>query len=155
MRIFRIADARHALWDGTGAMLMGGRWNSRGKPVIYGSLTFAGAMLEVLVHARIGKIPRNQSYVCADVPDGISVERLSLQMLPPDWDTEDSTGARQAGDQWLDERRSAILLVPSVVAREEWNALVNPLHPEAQQLIISKPQAVIWDDRLFHKNFRQ
>ena len=31
MQIFRIGDSRHALWDGTGAAMVGGRWNSPGK----------------------------------------------------------------------------------------------------------------------------
>ena len=48
MQIFRIADSRHPVWSGTGAMLVGGRFNSPGRPVIYGALSFAGAMLEVL-----------------------------------------------------------------------------------------------------------
>jgi RES domain-containing protein len=46
IRVYRIADERHAIWDGTGAALVGGRWNSPGRPVIYGSLSYACAMLE-------------------------------------------------------------------------------------------------------------
>lgn len=41
------------LWDGTGAALVGGRWNSPGRPVIYGSLSYSCAMLEMLAHASI------------------------------------------------------------------------------------------------------
>ena len=48
MRIYRIADSRHALWDGTGAAMVGGRWNSPGRAVIYGSLSYACSMLEIL-----------------------------------------------------------------------------------------------------------
>lgn len=51
MKLYRIADTRHEIWGGTGAMLVGGRINSPGRPVIYAALTFAGAMLELLVHA--------------------------------------------------------------------------------------------------------
>ena len=28
MQLYRIGDERHPLWDGTGAALIGGRWNS-------------------------------------------------------------------------------------------------------------------------------
>jgi hypothetical protein len=35
MQIYRIADSRHPVWSGTGAMLVGGRFNSPGRPVIY------------------------------------------------------------------------------------------------------------------------
>jgi RES domain-containing protein len=150
MQIYRIADRRHPVWDGTGAMLMGGRFNSPGKPVIYGSLSFAGAMLEVLAHARIGKVPRNHVYVKAEAPEGLTLERAAEDCLPQDWDAPDSGAAREFGDRWLDQRRSAVLLVPSVVARLEWNALVNPAHPDAMHIDVTDPAPVIWDARLFH-----
>lgn len=150
MQIFRIADQRHEVWNGTGAMLVGGRFNSPGRPLIYGALTFAGAMLEVLVHARIGKVPRRHVLVIGSVPDDMSVERTEVAQLPTGWDTlEDPRAARSFGDRWLAESRSAILLVPSVVARLEWNALVNPHHPDASRIQVSTPEPVQWDDRLF------
>lgn len=126
-----------------------GRFNSAGKPVIYGALTYAGAMLEILVHARIGKVPTTQVSVMAEVPDGVSVEQAPAEALPDGWDRPDSAAARQFGDLWLSEARSAVLLVPSVVARSEWNALVNPNHPESARITSSSPTPVIWDQRLF------
>lgn len=149
MRIFRIGDERHPLWDGAGAALVGGRWNSPGKPVIYGSLTYACAMLEILAHANIGRIPMTHKFVVADFPDDMAVERQNANSLPAGWDTESTSISRAFGDLWLGEARSAVLLVPSVVARLEWNALVNPLHPDASRLSISAPESVVWDKRLF------
>jgi RES domain-containing protein len=151
MRIWRIADQRHPIWDGTGAALMGGRWNSPGRPVIYGALSFAGAMLEVLVHSNIGRVPATQCCVEVEVPDAVPVEKLDIAALPPGWDAPSSIEAQRLGDQWLQEGRSAVLLVPSVVARLEWNALVNPHHPAAVRLRPSQPQPVIWDRRLFER----
>lgn len=149
MRIYRIGDGRHPLWDGTGAALLGGRWNSPGRPVIYGSLTYACAMLEILVHANIGRIPATHRYVMADLPDHVEFERYDPEMLPSGWDSEASTVARTFGDLWLSEARSAVLLVPSVVAKLEWNALVNPAHPDAMRVMLSSAEPVIWDRRLF------
>ena len=149
MRLFRIADRRHPVWSGTGAMLVGGRFNSRRRPVIYGALNFAGAMLEVLVHARIGKVPKHHVRVEADVLEDLGVERVSADDLPAGWDVPDPQIARRFGDRWIDEARSAILIVPSVVARAECNAVVNPVHPDASRLVVSAPQAVVWDQRLF------
>ena len=151
MRIYRIADGRHPLWDGTGAMLVGGRFNSSGRPVIYGATSYAGAMLEVLVHARIGKVPNTQLVVEAEVPEGTAVERAAAPSLPADWDAPDSISARTYGDAWLAERRTAILLVPSVVAREEWNVLVNPAHPLAASIVVGVPRPAVWDERLFSR----
>jgi RES domain-containing protein len=149
MRIYRIADKRHPVWSGTGAMLMGGRFNSPGRAVIYGAATFAGAMLEVLVHARIGKVPRTHVFVAAEVPDDLEVELANAEVLPAGWDRPDSMAARAYGDRWIAEGRTAVLLVPSVVAREEWNVLVNPAHPMAGRLAVSEPSPVVWDERLF------
>ncbi|PPD43818.1 MAG: hypothetical protein CTY16_12855 [Methylobacter sp.] len=149
MRIFRIADERHPIWDGTGAALVGGRWNSPGKPVIYGSLSYSCAMLEILAHANIGRIPSTHRFIIAQVPESVAVETLDAATLPTGWDTEDTADSRVFGDQWLTENRSAILIVPSVVARLDSNALVNPFHPDSRQLLVSSPEQVIWDKRLF------
>lgn len=149
MQIFRIADGRHPIWDGSGAALIGGRWNSPGKPVIYGSLSYSCAMLEILAHANIGRVPETHQYVIVEAPEGVSVEALEGDALPQGWDSENTASARAFGDQWLNEARSAILIVPSVIARLDKNTLVNPLHPDAKKLIVSEPKRVIWDKRLF------
>ena len=151
MQIFRIGDERHPIWDGTGAALIGGRWNSPGKPVIYGSLSYSCALLEILAHANIGRIPTTQRFVVADVPDGVSVASYDEQSLPAGWDSENSNSARAFRDQWLKEGRAAVLIVPSVIARLDRNALVNPLHPEANQLMVTAPEKIIWDKRLFER----
>lgn len=149
MKLYRIADRRHPIWSGTGALLNGARFNSPGRPVIYAALTFAGAMLEVLVHARIGKVPKTHVSVEASVPDDLAIERHDTDSLPAGWDAPALAVARRFGDAWLAEARSAVLLVPSVVARAEFNALVNPLHSDASRIVVSEAQPVVWDARLF------
>lgn len=151
MQIYRIGDSRHPLWVGTGAAMVGGRWNSPGRPVIYGSLSYACAMLEILVHANIGRIPTTQVYVVAQVPNSVPIERHDAQSLPHGWNSNDPSIARNFGDQWLQEARSAVLVVPSVVATLEWNALINPLHGSSKELVVSPSQKVIWDQRLFSR----
>ena len=108
-------------------------------------------LLEVLVHARIGKVPHTHLVVEAEVPEGTAVERAAAPSLPADWDAPDSISARTYGDAWLAERRTAILLVPSVVAREEWNVLVNPAHPLAASIVVGVPRPAVWDERLFSR----
>ncbi|UVS82813.1 RES domain-containing protein (plasmid) [Burkholderia glumae] len=147
MKLYRIADRRHPIWSGTGAMLVGGRFNSPGQPVIYAASTFAGAMLEVLVHARIGKVPRTHVWVEAEVPADLAAEHHTFESLPAGWDAPALDVARMFGHAWISSRRSAVLVVPSVVARAEFNVLVNPQHPEVSRIIVSEPQPVIWDER--------
>lgn len=152
MQVFRIGDSRHTLWDGTGAAMVGGRWNNPGQPVIYGALSYACAMLEILVHANIGRVPVTHGYMVAELADDIPVERMGAQSLPFGWDSDDLTIARQVGDRWHREAKTAVLLVPSVVTRLEWIAVVNPLHPDAKRFSLSPIQPVVWDQRLFFRS---
>lgn len=108
-------------------------------------------MLEVLAHANIGRIPATHLFVVVDVAAEVSVEICPADKLPAGWDTLGSSSSKRFGDQWLKDTRSAILLVPSVVARLDQNALINPMHPEFNLLVASKPTPVIWDKRLFDK----
>jgi len=51
--------------------------------------------------------------------------------------------ARAFGDAWIRERRTAVLLVPSVVARREGNLLINPQHPDFGLIVAGSPEPVI------------
>ncbi len=147
LRAFRVADGRHAVFDGNGAAVYGGRWNSPGRRVIYGAETYAGALLEILAHANIGRIPKNQVYIEIHVPDGVPIEVLDAGDLPG-WDAADLEASRAYGDAWYDQGRTAVLLVPSVVTRIERNVLINQDHPDFARVSATEPVRVAWDARL-------
>jgi RES domain-containing protein len=67
----------------------------------------------------------------------------------PAWDGDSPSIARRFGDHWLNARRSVVLVVPSVAAKLEGTAVVNPQHPSAVALLVSQSQMVIWDQRIF------
>ena len=149
MRAYRIADRRFPIFDGAGARLVGGRWNSPGKPLIYAAETFSAALLEVLVHSNLGRIPKTHSAIEITIPDTVATEVLTSSELPG-WDAENPSLSRAFGDRWLSERRSAVLLVPSVITRDhERNVLINPEHTDFAQITAGKPTEVQWDRRLF------
>ena len=148
MFAFRIADRRHPIFDPTGAFLKGGRWNSPGRRVIYAAQTYAGAMLEILVHAGIGMLPATQASVRIAIPDTLTLERIDPAALPG-WDSPDLQASRAFGDRWLSEQRTAVLLVPSVVLYgHECNVLLNPDHPDFLSIRAGLPEPVLWDTRL-------
>lgn len=151
-RAWRIADGRFDPFSPVGAALVGGRWNSPGVGVIYASCSYAGAMVEILAHAGIGRVPRNQVAVEITITEAVSVERRDDVDLPPGWDGTDLSLPRTFGDTWLHERRSAVLVVPSVVARREGNVLINPQHPEFSFIVAGQPEPVVWDARLFSRH---
>ncbi len=148
--VYRVAKTRHPVFDGTGAYLEGGRWNSPGRLVIYGSNCLAGSLLEVLVHAgRRERLPGTHHCARAFVPDEVQVEELDEAELPG-WDAEDSAAARAYGDTWLAEARSAVLSVPAATARPYGrHLLLNPNHPDYPRIRIESPVPITWDARLF------
>jgi RES domain-containing protein len=149
MIAFRIADRRHPIFDPTGAFLHGGRWNSPGKRVIYAAQTYAGALLEVLVHANLGVVPKTHAVVEIHIPDNLLRETLAIHDLEG-WANEDLVASRRFGDRWLEERRSAVLLVPGIVLQgREVNVLLNPDHPDFPRIRATAPEPVAWDPRLF------
>lgn len=149
MQAYRIADGRHPIFSPTGAALVGGRWNSAGRRVIYAAETYSAAMLEILVHINRPRPPKGYMFVLIEIPDRVSIEKLDVDVLDG-WSDADMRASRKFGDQWYDERRSAILLVPSVVTQgPERNVVINVEHPEFQYIEVSHPQLVQWDERLF------
>jgi RES domain-containing protein len=146
---FRIGDPAGAypIFDATGSTLAPGRWNTPGSPVIYTSEHYSTALLEKLAHGS-GRLPPNQHYVTVTIPRGVSYEVLSEPALPG-WDAMPATVSKAFGEQWCVQRRSAILIVPSVVARPDNNVVINPAHPESAAINVSLHRPVYWDRRLF------
>jgi RES domain-containing protein len=149
LKAFRIADMRHPIFDGSGAMLHGARWNSPGRRVIYASETYAGALLEILVHGS-GSVPRSQGYVEIEIPAGLSIEEITPADLPH-WDSSSFESARAFGNRWYDQGRTPVLMVPSVVTRLERNILINQEHPDFARIRASRALPVRWDARLWTK----
>jgi RES domain-containing protein len=148
MRCFRIGDARFPLLDGTGARVHGGRWNSPGRGLIYAAETYAGAVLEILVHANLNRLPHTHAVVTIEIPGDIKVERLLASDLPG-WNSPNQAAGREFGDRWLAEARSAVLTVPSFVTQgREHNILLNPVHPEFARIRHTAPEPIAWDERL-------
>jgi len=140
---YRIADARHPIFDPTGAMLHGGRWNSIGRRVIYAAETYAGALLEVLVHANLTQPPRNHRVVRIHIPDEAAIETVGKDQIK-EWDAEDMTASRAFGDEWIESRR--------VVTRgRENNLALNADHPGFARIVANEPEPVHWDKRLFDR----
>ncbi len=150
MRLYRIADRRYGPENGEGARRFGGRWNSPGRAVIYACTSYAGAMLEKLVHTG-RKIPKHQVCVTFEFPDDLRTAELSSDDMSG-WDSPSAEVSRRLGDAWLQEARCATLLVPSVVFDVERNALINPAHADHGAIRVVEVAPVRWDDRLFPRS---
>lgn len=149
LSVYRIGDPSGAypIFDATGSTIASGRWNTPVSPLIYTSEHYSTALLEKLVHGS-GRLPPRQHYIEITIPRGLSYEMFASEALPG-WDAMPATSSKEFGEAWCLERRSAILIVPSVVARLDSNVLINPSHPEFRLIAASLHRPVFWDHRLF------
>ena len=128
--------------------MVGARWNSPGRPVIYGGESFAITLLERLVHLGNARIPANQVFGAITIPPRVEVEEIALCDVPA-WDADDMAASRRFGDAWFDQRRTVVLIVPSLVTRIDRNVLLNARHPDFPRITVTPPAPVPWDRRLF------
>jgi RES domain-containing protein len=151
LRAFRIARAKFPLFDGTGAALGSARWNVKGQRVIYAAESYALALLEVLVHSNLGRVPRGFASIEIQIPADIDIEEITGDDLPK-WDAPDFLASQSFGGRWYQEMRSPVLVVPSLVAGGFGrNILINQDHPQFHLLSASSPHPVKWDRRLFRR----
>jgi RES domain-containing protein len=143
--VWRLASERHPPLTGEGARLMGGRWNSPGRPVVYASESLALALVEVLVHVT-GALPRVYAAFRIGLPED-DVEVLDSGPLKEGW-TADLGYSRAIGDQWLAQERSVALAVPSAVLAASTNWIINPNHPGAARIEVVDRQPFRFDGRL-------
>ncbi|CAN5254175.1 RES family NAD+ phosphorylase [soil metagenome] len=148
--VYRVAKTKYPVFDGTGAALAGGRWNSPGHPVVYAAECLAASLLEILARAgRRQKLPGNHHCARAFLPEGLEVDVVEEAGLPG-WDADGSVVARSIGDRWIEQRRTAILSVPAVTAKPFGrNLLLNPGHPEYPLIRVEPASPITWDSRLF------
>jgi RES domain-containing protein len=136
--------------SGTGAKMTGGRWNSKGTPLVYCASNIALATLETVHYLRGGTLPFNRYLVQIAVPDAVWDARQVLDPLPGGWDAIPAgLSARMAGDAWIAAGTSALLLVPSVIVPEEFNVLINPQHGDAATIVATTVKRWSYDPRFF------
>ena len=151
MTLYRITKTKYAAtaFEGVGAKLAGGRWNSVGRAVVYTSEHPATAALEILVHVKRSQLLRDHySVIVAEVPDDL-IAQLDPAALQKGWDApEEGKASTDVGDAWFDAQVSVGLRVPSAVLRGQFNVLLNPLHPDWEQVALGELEAFLFDARL-------
>jgi RES domain-containing protein len=133
-------------FNGIGASLEGGRWNSSGVPVVYASEHLAMSAQEKFAHLP-RPLPRSSLYVKFRIRfGGLAVTRLGAVDLPSDWRAEPVPGSTQRmGDAWVAAAKTAILAVPSALYPEETNYVLNPAHPDFPKIEIFTAEPFAFD----------
>lgn len=147
---WRIVKARQAAraFDGEGARRFGGRWNSKGTPMVYTAGSQALAVLELLVHLQDSDLLKHYRLIPVTFDD-VMVRIQDSRALPGNWKRRPTPASvRAIGDAWAAAGDSVVLQVPSAVVPVENNYLLNPLHRDFSKLLIGSPQPYRFDPRL-------
>jgi len=148
MLLYRITNAQYADdLTGTGARLFGGRWNSEGKPMVYLASSRSLAVLESLAHLVPTNIPDDFVLLMIEAPDDFYA--IPENVLPDNWNEyPEQHILKQIGNSFLQRNEHLLLKVPSALVPEEFNYLLNPLHPRAGKVKIIKKSPFNFDERL-------
>jgi RES domain-containing protein len=147
MLVYRIAHPTFCRdLSGEGARLFGGRWNKKGISCLYTAEHPALALLELAVHYTAQSLPEKMNMVLIEVPDDLNKENE----LKPETDElfENRIYSLEMGSNWLLQKSSLILKVPSVLCPKAFNILINPAHETIQKIQIVEMIEVIMDGRI-------
>ena len=125
---WRLVRDRHlqAWHRAEGSFLVGGRWSTPGRRVLYTSIDPATAILEVAVHTGfkvLDTVPHTLLELSVK-PAGVHIVQPA-DIPRPSWLRPGTVSIEQQqfGDHLLDEH--AIVVVPSVVSTRSWNLLIH------------------------------
>jgi RES domain-containing protein len=107
-------------------------------------------MIEYFIHIDPEDPPKDLVVVTAEVPDNVPRTSISSKRLPSNWRQSPATPELAGiGDRFVRDRRAPILIVPSVLAPDESNWLLNPHHPEFARIRLHSVQTFEYDSRFF------
>jgi RES domain-containing protein len=125
------------------------RWNSEGRKVIYTAASRSLACLENVVHRSGRGLNAMYKIMVIYVPDALYVETFNATKLPRQWwENTEVANCRAIGDEWLHQQISVVLKVPSAIINDEYNYLLNPLHPDFQQVKLISTENFRFDKRI-------
>ena len=133
--------------SGDGARKKVGRWNSPGFPVVYTSTAISLSLLELLIYNSSYEVIRVNMLMQITVPENL-MKSLSVNALKQTWQ-KDIDYSRFIGNEFLKNKKSLLLKVPSAIIPEESNVLINPAHPDFKRVKIIKASLFQYDTRLF------
>ncbi|MGM9507950.1 RES family NAD+ phosphorylase [Larkinella sp. GY13] len=154
-RLYRIQSDSHrdTILDGIGAQLRGGRWNSKGRPMIYTATTPELCFLEYIVHLEGTPLADLPPLILCEIkiPDN-AITFLRTDQLPVGWNDPQVTpaGLAQFTDAQFRQQGTLCLALPSAVVplSPSRNVLIDPLHPLRAECQIIRIEPYPIDPRL-------
>lgn len=112
------------------------------------------ALLEISVHLDLSEdLPTDRYFIELDIPENISIQEVSIQNLPDNWDSKPPIITTQfIGDDFVLENKTAVLKVPGSIVPQEYNYLINPNHPDAKKIKVLSKTLLKFDSRFKAKD---
>ena len=109
-------------------------------------------MLEYFVHLDVDDPPGDLVLAVAEVPDDLARERVETSNLPAHWrESAAPPELARLGDEFAQRGENCFLLVPSVLAPNENNWLINPAHTDYKRIVVREVEPLSYDPRMFRK----
>jgi len=150
MFVYRITKKEYIALDGRGGLYGPGRWHKKGNFVIYTSEHASLAAWEKIVHvAGFENLPRDLFLVKIEIPDRIEILSVPQKILVAEWDSFPfAKETIEFGTSFLRNKEYLALKVPTVIIPDEYNIILNPLHPEILQCKIISEIPFKFDKRV-------
>lgn len=149
MKVYRIIAEKHSrILKASG---YAARWNSRSVEIIYTAQSASLACLENVVHRDYLELSMKFCLVTIQISENITIQQVKRSEMRKGWNDFGENAysiCRRIGDNWIKEDKSAILKVPSVIVKSEYNYLLNPNHPEMKQIKIIDTEPFLFDTRI-------
>jgi RES domain-containing protein len=148
-QLWRISNRRSLA--GEGGLRYSARWHTAGHRIVYLAESPAAALLEILVRLELrnSDLPGSYNLMRVTFPANMKIEPLRL---PEDNSWNHNPAISQAiGDAWLRSGASALAEVPSAIMPSTRSYLLNPDHPNADQIQIAEFMVADFDPRLLRK----
>jgi RES domain-containing protein len=148
MTVYRITNSLYKEdLSGNGAKENGGRWNYPGFAALYTSEHISLCVLEMLVNISLPESQLKYHLLTIEIPD-LPVKEISLKKLKLNWQ-EDEDYTRFIGTEFLKNKESLFLKLPSAVINNENNFFINPLYSDFSKVKLLNSNPFIFDKRLF------
>jgi RES domain-containing protein len=132
MIVYRITKEEQAALDGMGGLFGPGRWHKKGNPVVYTSEHASLAAWEKVVHvASFENLPDDLLLIKIEIPGSAEILTVPEEILVQGWDEFPYCSETvDFGTSFLRKKEHLALKVPSVIIPDEFNVILNPLHPD-------------------------
>ncbi|MFC6268601.1 RES family NAD+ phosphorylase [Frigoriflavimonas asaccharolytica] len=132
MLLYRIAHKKYA--QNLSVSGLSGRWNSDGKMVLYTSENISLALLENMIYRAGTGFNDDYKIMIIEVLSK-KLEQITVENLVKNWREQDAYPELQKiGDDWYEAQKNLMLKVPSSILPENFNVILNSIHPDFKKV---------------------